>query len=68
MKKTLENEPNLTLVQGMVEELIVEDGECRGVITKTGAIYRAKTVIITTGTYLARRNYSWRNKIFKRSE
>ena len=52
MKKTLENEPNLTLVQGMVEELIVEDGECRGVITKTGAIYRAKTVIITTGTYL----------------
>jgi tRNA uridine 5-carboxymethylaminomethyl modification enzyme len=52
MKKTLENEPNLTLVQGMVEELIVEDGECRGVITKTGAIYRAKTIIITTGTYL----------------
>lgn len=52
MKKTLENQPNLTLVQGMVEELIVEDGECRGVITKTGAIYRAKTVVITTGTYL----------------
>ncbi len=52
MKRTLENEPNLTLVQGMVEELIVEDGVCCGVITKTGAIYRAKTVIITTGTYL----------------
>ncbi|MEI2401020.1 FAD-dependent oxidoreductase, partial [Paenibacillus phytohabitans] len=36
MKKTLENEPNLTLVQGMVERLIVEDDICKGVITKTG--------------------------------
>ena len=52
MKKTLENEPNLTLVQGMVEQLIVEDGVCKGVITKTGAIFRSKTVVITTGTYL----------------
>ena len=52
MKKTLEEEPNLTLIQGMVEELIVEDGMCKGVITKTGAIYRSKTVVITTGTFL----------------
>ncbi|THE09214.1 tRNA uridine-5-carboxymethylaminomethyl(34) synthesis enzyme MnmG [Bacillus timonensis] len=52
MKKTLENEPNLTLVQGMVERLIVEDDECKGVITKTGATYHAKTVVITTGTFL----------------
>ena len=52
MKKTLENEKNITLIQGMVEELIVEDGECKGVVTKTGAVYRAKTVVITTGTYL----------------
>ena len=52
MKKTLENEKNLTLIQGMVEQLIVEDGVCKGVITKTGAVYRAKTVVITTGTYL----------------
>ncbi|KYC86268.1 tRNA uridine-5-carboxymethylaminomethyl(34) synthesis enzyme MnmG [Heyndrickxia sporothermodurans] len=52
MKKTLENEPNLTLLQGMVEELIVEDGVCNGVVTKTGAVYRAKTVVITTGTFL----------------
>ncbi|MFY4776212.1 tRNA uridine-5-carboxymethylaminomethyl(34) synthesis enzyme MnmG [Metabacillus sp. RGM 3146] len=52
MKKTLEKEPNLTLVQGMVERLIVEDGECRGVITKTGAEYRSETVVITTGTFL----------------
>ncbi|KIY22900.1 tRNA uridine-5-carboxymethylaminomethyl(34) synthesis enzyme MnmG [Mesobacillus subterraneus] len=52
MKKTLENQNNLSLIQGMVERLIVEDGECKGVITKTGAIYRAKTVVITTGTYM----------------
>lgn len=52
MKNTMENEPNLTLLQGMVEQLIVEDGICTGVITKTGAIYRAKTVVITTGTFL----------------
>lgn len=52
MKKTLEDEENLTLLQGMVERLIVEDGICVGVITKTGAIYRSKTVVITTGTFL----------------
>ncbi|MFO1442288.1 tRNA uridine-5-carboxymethylaminomethyl(34) synthesis enzyme MnmG [Bacillus sp. Bva_UNVM-123] len=52
MKKVLENEPNLTLVQGMVEQLIIEDNVCKGVITKTGAVYHAKAVIITTGTFL----------------
>ncbi len=52
MKKTLENQPNLTLIQGMVEKLIIEDEECRGVITQTGAVYEAKTVVITTGTFL----------------
>ncbi len=52
MKKVLENEPNLTLTQGMVERLIIEDGICKGVITKTGAMYHAEAVIITTGTFL----------------
>ncbi|WP_334077832.1 tRNA uridine-5-carboxymethylaminomethyl(34) synthesis enzyme MnmG [Paenibacillus sanfengchensis] len=52
MKETMEREPNLTMRQGMVEELIVEDGQCVGVITKTGAEYRAKAVVLTTGTYL----------------
>jgi len=52
MKKTIEEEENMTLIQGMVEQLIVEDGVCTGVITKTGAVYRAKTVVITTGTFL----------------
>lgn len=52
MKKTLERQPRLTLRQGMVEKLVVENQECRGVITKTGAIYRARAVVLTTGTYL----------------
>lgn len=52
MKKTLEHEPNLTLMQGMVEHLVVEGGVCKGVITQTGAKYTAKAVVITTGTFL----------------
>ncbi|MBG9787934.1 tRNA uridine-5-carboxymethylaminomethyl(34) synthesis enzyme MnmG [Brevibacillus laterosporus] len=52
MKKTIENTPNLILRQAMVEELIVNDGVCEGVITNTGAQYKAKAVVVTTGTYL----------------
>ena len=52
MKRTLEDQDNLSLHQGVVEELIVEDGEVKGVVTQIGAIYRAKTVIVTTGTFL----------------
>ncbi|WP_025691491.1 tRNA uridine-5-carboxymethylaminomethyl(34) synthesis enzyme MnmG [Paenibacillus zanthoxyli] len=52
MKETMEKTPNLTLRQGMVERLVVENGVCAGVVTKTGTIYRSKTVILTTGTYL----------------
>ncbi|TQR29258.1 tRNA uridine-5-carboxymethylaminomethyl(34) synthesis enzyme MnmG [Lysinibacillus sphaericus] len=52
MKRVLEETENLTIHQGMVEELIIENGEVKGVITQIGAIYRAKTVVITTGTFL----------------
>lgn len=52
LKKTIEETPNLTLFQGMVERLIIEDGECKGVVTQAGAEYTAKTVVITTGTFL----------------
>ncbi|MGG1518972.1 tRNA uridine-5-carboxymethylaminomethyl(34) synthesis enzyme MnmG [Paenibacillus oryzisoli] len=52
MKETIEATPNMTLRQGMAEELIVEDGVCKGVVTKTGAQYMAKAVVLTTGTYL----------------
>ncbi|MFD1884990.1 tRNA uridine-5-carboxymethylaminomethyl(34) synthesis enzyme MnmG [Paenibacillus wenxiniae] len=52
MKETMENEPNLTLRQGMVDHLIVEDGVCTGVITQTGTTYKGKSIVLTTGTYL----------------
>lgn len=52
MKHTIEKEENLTLRQGIVEELIVEDGVCHGVVTSTGASYRSKAVVITAGTAL----------------
>lgn len=52
MKKTIEETDHLTLRQGMAEELIVEDGKCVGILTKTGAEYRAKAIVVTTGTYL----------------
>src|SRR5690625_4261580 len=52
IKRTLENEDNLSLEQGMVERLVIEDGICKGIITKTNALFRAQTVVVTTGTYL----------------
>ncbi|MDN4067717.1 tRNA uridine-5-carboxymethylaminomethyl(34) synthesis enzyme MnmG [Paenibacillus vini] len=52
MKEAMEKEPNLTMRQGMVEELIVENGKCVGVVAQTGAEYRANAVVLTTGTYL----------------
>ncbi|WP_066195366.1 MULTISPECIES: tRNA uridine-5-carboxymethylaminomethyl(34) synthesis enzyme MnmG [Gracilibacillus] len=52
MKRLLEETPNLTVRQGMVEELVVEEGQVQGVITETKAFYRAKSVIITTGTFM----------------
>ena len=50
MKKTIEETENLVLRQGIADELIIEDGICKGIITNTGAIYRSKAVILTAGT------------------
>ncbi|MGI6155232.1 MAG: tRNA uridine-5-carboxymethylaminomethyl(34) synthesis enzyme MnmG [Enterococcus sp.] len=52
MKHTIEKEPNLTLRQGIVEELVIEEGVCKGVVTSAGAIYHAQAVIIAAGTAL----------------
>ncbi|HDV6111103.1 TPA: tRNA uridine-5-carboxymethylaminomethyl(34) synthesis enzyme MnmG [Staphylococcus pseudintermedius] len=52
MKRILEDEDNLEVMQGMVDELIIEDGEVKGVRTNIGTEYRAKAVILTTGTFL----------------
>lgn len=50
MKETIEKQPNLDLRQATVDQLIVEDGVCKGVITNTGARSHAKTVVLTVGT------------------
>ena len=55
MRRTLENTENLTLRQGEVTELIVEEGRIAGVKVLSGAIYRAKAVVLATGTYLKAR-------------
>ena len=52
MRSTLENTENLTIKQGEVSELIVEEGEIQGVKTVSGAAYYAKSVVLATGVYL----------------
>lgn len=50
MRKTIEGQEHLTLRQGLVDDLIIEDDTVKGIVTNTGAIYRAEAVILTTGT------------------
>lgn len=52
MKHTLENTPNLDLKQDLVEGLIVQGDHVAGVITRAGETYRARAVVLTTGTFL----------------
>jgi len=52
MKEVLENQSNLDLKQGMVEKIIVKDGEILGVKTNLKEIFTGKTVIICPGTFL----------------
>src|SRR5699024_5663055 len=52
MKDRSESQDNISLKQGMGDELIIEDGVCTGVNTETKAAYYAEKVIITTGTFM----------------
>ncbi len=52
MRATLEAAPNLTLAEGMVEDVIVENGTAVGLRTAGGETYTAKSIVITTGTFL----------------
>lgn len=51
--KMLQNSPNLTLLEGLVNHLLVKDNQVKGICLINGQEIYAKTVIITTGTYLA---------------
>lgn len=55
MRKTLENQENLTIRQGEVTKLLAEDGKITGVKTYSGAVYHCKAVVLCTGTYLKAR-------------
>ena len=52
MKRILEETPNLDIEQAMVRELIIENNKVIGLKTMLGTAYKAKVIIITTGTYL----------------
>ena len=52
MKKTIERTENLTLRQMEIVDLIVEENSIVGVVSVTNAVYKAKAVIIATGTFL----------------
>lgn len=55
MRKVMENTDHLTIRQGEVTELIIENKKCVGVKTFSGAIYWAKAVVLATGVYLRSR-------------
>ena len=52
VRHMLENQENLWLFQQSCEDLIVEDGAARGVVTQSGIRFLSKTVVLTTGTFL----------------
>lgn len=52
LKCVCEGQDNLSLIQDMVEDVIIDKGACVGVLSKTGVSYRARAVVLTTGTFL----------------
>ena len=52
MKHVLEQTKNITIFQGMVENLLVKNGKCIGIKTSMGLKFYGKTVVVTTGTFL----------------
>ncbi|HKN18745.1 MAG TPA: tRNA uridine-5-carboxymethylaminomethyl(34) synthesis enzyme MnmG [Dissulfurispiraceae bacterium] len=52
MRRTIENQKNLTLKQGSVEKIIIKNNAVAGITTSLGTFYGASAVIVTTGTFL----------------
>ena len=52
IRHMLENQPNLTLFQQAADDLVVENDQVVGVVTQTGIRFNARTVVLTTGTFL----------------
>ena len=51
--RVLKETPHLDLLEGLVEQLIIEENKVKGVILQDGTSYHSQVVILTTGTYLA---------------
>mgnify|MGYP000260229284 FL=1 len=52
MRQALKDTPNLDIIEGMVEDLIIEDNKVKGIVLETGEEILSTSVILTTGTYL----------------
>ena len=52
MKETCENQENLDIKQLLVESLLIEKGEIRGVVIETGEVYECRCAVLASGTYL----------------
>ncbi|HUG79912.1 MAG TPA: tRNA uridine-5-carboxymethylaminomethyl(34) synthesis enzyme MnmG [Burkholderiales bacterium] len=55
IRRRLENQPNLTLFQQAVDDIVVEGGRAVGVVTQADIRFRARAIVLTTGTFLAGR-------------
>ena len=52
MLRRLSQEPNIHLVQGKVEDVVMEQGRVQGVLLESGVLYHARAVVLCTGTFL----------------
>ncbi|RUR18421.1 tRNA uridine-5-carboxymethylaminomethyl(34) synthesis enzyme MnmG [Legionella sp. km535] len=52
IREQLQNQPNLTLFQQAVDDLLIESGKVAGVVTQMGLTLRARAVVLTVGTFL----------------
>ncbi|MDG1475057.1 MAG: tRNA uridine-5-carboxymethylaminomethyl(34) synthesis enzyme MnmG [Porticoccaceae bacterium] len=53
IRDILENQPNLTIFQQGVDDLVIENDCVTGVVTQMGLVFKSKTVVVTAGTFLA---------------
>ena len=53
IRRRIENQPNLSLFQQAVDDLIIENGRIAGAITQSGIRFRSRAVVLTTGTFLS---------------
>jgi tRNA uridine 5-carboxymethylaminomethyl modification enzyme len=53
IRRMVETQPNLDLFQQAVDDLLIENGRVTGVVTQMGLSFRARSIVLTAGTFLA---------------